>query len=303
MAITKQRKQELMQQYEQWLDKSKGLILAEYTGMTVKEVDALRLKMREVGAEFHIVKNTLGRKALAQAGMEFPAGHMDGSTAIVFAFQDPPAVAKAITEFARTSDFKSHLESSSGQDLTWYFEDWFTGEGYPTYNVHIAQDQDYSASVTINQSQSHNSVSFFELPVAIQFIGAGKDTTILFNNTFSGQVFTINPGFAIDSTVFDPDLRLISRNNTITVGVDDLPAGKELKLMPNPVSDILFVRHDPGKINSIEVMNMDGEKVSVNIYGQNETGIRINVQNLKSGIYLLRIGYDERFATSKFVKE
>lgn len=105
MAITKQRKQELMQQYEQWLDKSKGLILAEYTGMTVKEVDALRLKMREVGAEFHIVKNTLGRKALAQAGMEFPAGHMDGSTAIVFAFQDPPAVAKAITEFARTSDF------------------------------------------------------------------------------------------------------------------------------------------------------------------------------------------------------
>ena len=105
MAITKQRKQELMQQYEQWLDRSKGLILAEYTGMTVKEVDALRLKMREVGAEFHIVKNTLGRKALAQAGMEFPAGHMDGSTAIVFAFQDPPAVAKAITEFARTSDF------------------------------------------------------------------------------------------------------------------------------------------------------------------------------------------------------
>ena len=105
MAITKQRKQELMQQYEHWLSQSKGLILAEYTGMTVKEVDALRAKVREVGGEFHIVKNTLGLKALAQAGMSVPPGHLEGSTAIVFAFQDPPVVARAIMEFQRSSEF------------------------------------------------------------------------------------------------------------------------------------------------------------------------------------------------------
>jgi large subunit ribosomal protein L10 len=104
LAITKKRKQELMQQYEQWLGQSKGLILAEYTGMTMKDIDALRLKVREIGGEFHIVKNTLGRQVLAQAGMTIPPGHMEGSTAIVFAFQDPPAVAKTIMEFSRTAE-------------------------------------------------------------------------------------------------------------------------------------------------------------------------------------------------------
>jgi len=73
--------------------------------------------------------------------------------------------------------------------------------------------------------------------------------------------------------------------------------------MPNPVGDVLNIHHNLGKINSIEVMNMDGKKVSVRITGQDENGIRINIQNLKSGMYLLRIGYDARFAASKFVKK
>jgi large subunit ribosomal protein L10 len=104
LAISKQRKVELMQQYEQWVKRSEALIITEYTGLAMKDMDALRTKVREVGGEFHIVKNTLGRRVLADAGMDFPASLMEGSTAIVFAYQDPPAVAKSVTEFMRTVD-------------------------------------------------------------------------------------------------------------------------------------------------------------------------------------------------------
>ena len=105
MAISKERKQELMQQYDQWLSQSQALIMTEYSGMTMKDLDGLRAKVREIGGEFHIVKNTLGQKILEQAGMIAPAGLLEGSTAVVFAFRDPPAVAKAVTEFMRTSEF------------------------------------------------------------------------------------------------------------------------------------------------------------------------------------------------------
>lgn len=104
LAISRQRKEDLLKQYDGWLGRTQAMIVTEYVGMNMKDVDALRAKVREVGGEFHIVKNTLGRKVLAAAGYSVPKGLMEGSTAIVFAFKDAPAVAKAITDYARTSE-------------------------------------------------------------------------------------------------------------------------------------------------------------------------------------------------------
>ncbi len=105
MAITKQHKKELVAQYIDWVDRSQALIITEYTGMTMKQIDELRAKVREAGGEFHIVKNTLCIVAFESAGMQTPEKLLEGSTAMAFAFQDAPAMAKVITEFARGSDF------------------------------------------------------------------------------------------------------------------------------------------------------------------------------------------------------
>jgi len=105
LAISKERKNELIAQYNQWLNNSRAMFLAEYTGLGMKDIDALRVKIREVGGEFHIVKNTLGIRAFEQAGMEIPDNFFTGSTAIVFAFEDAPATAKAVMEYTRTTEF------------------------------------------------------------------------------------------------------------------------------------------------------------------------------------------------------
>lgn len=104
MAISKERKLELVAAYQEWLRKSQAVILAEYTGLSTKDVDALRAKIRELGGEFHIVKNTLGKIAFEQAGLPLPQGYFEGSTAIGFAFQDVASLAKAMTDFAKTAD-------------------------------------------------------------------------------------------------------------------------------------------------------------------------------------------------------
>jgi large subunit ribosomal protein L10 len=105
LAISEKRKHELVAEYSTWLGDSKAVILAGYIGLTMKDLDALRDKIREVGGEFHVVKNTLGKLAFEESGMPLPEGFFEGSTAAGFAFKDAPSLAKAMTEFARTNDF------------------------------------------------------------------------------------------------------------------------------------------------------------------------------------------------------
>lgn len=105
LAISKERKQQMVDEYVDWIRKSKAMIVMEYTGLSMKQMDDLRAKIRETGAEFHIVKNTLGKVAFQQAGWDAPDAMLEGSTAIGFAFQDPALTAKTVNEFMRTSEF------------------------------------------------------------------------------------------------------------------------------------------------------------------------------------------------------
>ena len=105
MAITKERKNELISHYSEWVSRSKALVLTQYIGMTMKDIDNLRAKVRDNGGEFHIIKNTLAELAFEQAGLTVPEGQFEGSTAIVFAYTDAAAIAKTVMEYAKTSEF------------------------------------------------------------------------------------------------------------------------------------------------------------------------------------------------------
>lgn len=98
MAISRQKKDQVLAQYQAWFDSSQAVVLVEYTGVTVKQLDAIRAKIRESGGEFHIVKNTLVRKAFEEKGLQVPPEMLVNSTAMTFAFSDAAATAKALTE-------------------------------------------------------------------------------------------------------------------------------------------------------------------------------------------------------------
>lgn len=101
MAISRQKKDQVLAQYQAWFDSSQAVVLVEYTGVTVKQLDAIRAKIRESGGEFHIVKNTLVRKAFEEQGLQVPPEMLVNSTAMTFAFSDAAATAKALTEAAK----------------------------------------------------------------------------------------------------------------------------------------------------------------------------------------------------------
>jgi large subunit ribosomal protein L10 len=86
LAISKERKEEVLATYTDWMKRSQAVILVEYTGVKMKDLDNIRNKIRETGGEFHVLKNTLARRAFADNGMNLPADMLVKSTAVSFAF-------------------------------------------------------------------------------------------------------------------------------------------------------------------------------------------------------------------------
>jgi large subunit ribosomal protein L10 len=105
LAISKERKEELVKVYAELIRKSQGMILVEYRGLSMKGMGPLRGRVREAAGELHVVKNTLVQKALQAAGRVAPDEMFTQTTAIGFAFADVAGVAKALTTYAKENEF------------------------------------------------------------------------------------------------------------------------------------------------------------------------------------------------------
>lgn len=81
------------------LARSKGAILTDYRGLTVAEITDLRRRLREQQAEYHVVKNTLFRRALPDPEPLEP--FLEGPTAVAFALEDPVGPTKVLLDFIR----------------------------------------------------------------------------------------------------------------------------------------------------------------------------------------------------------
>jgi large subunit ribosomal protein L10 len=103
--MLKPEKEKIVAELTERLRSSETLIVADYRGLSVNEVDELRTKLLEHGAGFTVVKNSLTRRAAEAAGAEALLALLDGPSAIAFlqAGGDPVAVAKALADSARTT--------------------------------------------------------------------------------------------------------------------------------------------------------------------------------------------------------
>ncbi len=104
MAFTKEEKTKIVEQYDNWLARSQAVYMLQYSKMSMKEVDAVRAKAREVGAEMHVVKNTLFGIALEKFGVD-AADFLEQTSLVGFAFNDAPALAKVVNDAVKTDFF------------------------------------------------------------------------------------------------------------------------------------------------------------------------------------------------------
>ena len=95
-------KEQVVASLAERLRASGTLILADYRGLSVSELDDVRTKLLEHGARFSVVKNSLTKRAAEDAGLETLTALLDGPTAIAFVGEgDMAAVAKTLNDTAR----------------------------------------------------------------------------------------------------------------------------------------------------------------------------------------------------------
>jgi len=100
--MLRNEKDAVIAEVTQLLTDTENVFVSDYRGLTVAELAELRGKLRESGARFKIVKNTLGGIAADKAGREPVKDLMSGPTAVTFCGDDLVGAAKALADFAKT---------------------------------------------------------------------------------------------------------------------------------------------------------------------------------------------------------
>jgi aminopeptidase N len=209
-------------------------------------------------------------------------------------------------KFAVTADLERNLEQVSGKNLQSFFKKWIYGEGYPNYSSTWYQNNNNWARVQINQSTTHSSVLFYEMPVQLRFKNNSRDTVITISHQYSGQVFWINPGFRADSMFIDPYLWILAKERKVKKEAAFITPDY-IQIYPNPAPEIL----------NISLKNPVSEKITIILYnaagqlvrqtevlsqGRDEL-ISIPTAFLAHGIYIVKItGNKNTIAIKKIIR-
>jgi aminopeptidase N len=215
-------------------------------------------------------------------------------------YQNDPKLAYG---FAKTDDLKRNLEQVSGQNLAEFFKDWFKGQGYPSYNVQWTQIGNEYVNIKMNQTTSHTSVDFFELPVALKFKNATQEKTIVVDNKTNGEIFFRNIGFIADTVLIDPEYWLVTKNNVSAKVPDATPGQNIIQVFPNPIQNqfYIYMRKMVSSTANINLYNAAGQLLytrKINLVNGAEY-VEVPSQHLPKGAYFLRINAGD----FKFVKK
>ena len=100
-------------------DKASFAVITDFKGMTVEELTNLRVSLRKAGGEYLVVKNTLARIALTDGTHDAIKDKFHDNCGVAFGFDDPVAVAKALSDFAKQSKlFELRCASLDGKAMT-----------------------------------------------------------------------------------------------------------------------------------------------------------------------------------------
>jgi len=197
--------------------------------------------------------------------------------------------------FAKTPQLKAHLEAASGLDLTEFFNDWVYGDGFPKYNIIAENIEEGKVKITINQTQSDPSVSYFEMNLALLILGPdGQVDVKYFENTINGQEYIVDVPFKVLDLSFDPERDIISASNSATVFSEYFTP----YLTPNPARNTISANIPDGiAIKEALMFNAIGQKVS-ETQGQSTW----DVSRLANGVYFIVLETTKGTSELKFIK-
>ena len=190
--------------------------------------------------------------------------------------------------------FKTFMENFTGVNLNPFFNEWYFGEGYPTYSVKWNQSGN-DAVIEISHTSSMPQVTpTFTNDIDLRFIRQGQgDTIIRFNINSNSEQFSIyNIGTLTGSIGIDPINWIINKNGAITqdpnlqVGLMSSPQNTNMTIFPNPSNGEFTVQNLPLNASTFELFDSSGRFISAT-KATKDGLVRLNF--LSDGTYIFSV--------------
>jgi aminopeptidase N len=202
---------------------------------------------------------------------------------------------------ASAEDFKTVAETISGKNLTTFFNQWYYGEGYPTFNVDYSKQGD-SLVLVVNQTTSvPGSISFFKGLYEMRFSTNLGDTTVLINLQSNGQVFKFRSNRLPTGLIVDPNNWVLNKTGSITTGLNSpVNVSNEVKLFPNPAVANAYLLFPAGWFDRLLLVDISGRVVAQQKINTGSVMFPITTP-LAKGVYTVQLNGKGRVAVKKLV--
>lgn len=202
---------------------------------------------------------------------------------------------------ATGADFKSVVNELSGQDFTWFFDQWYYGYGFPTFNIQYGLNSENKPWVTISQSTSSTLTNFFKVSLELKLTFDDNSTsTQRLLITEKPQTFTFDLP-RIKSIQVDPKNWILKGKSTITSS-DIVNNDFNLSIGPNPFnSKLQFSIPEDFHNVKVAITDVTGKVLSQSIY--NESQFEVDGSKLPKGVYIVKVSNNKKTSTRKLVKE
>jgi aminopeptidase N len=201
---------------------------------------------------------------------------------------------------ASATQFKDVAETVSGKSLTDFFNQWYYGEGFPTYNVDYSKQGSDTLVLNINQTVSMPSVTpLFTGLMEYRITSAAGDTTVRVRQTAASQVFKFKYTKTPTGVIIDPNNWVVNRSGSITTGVNDIdPIVAGVRIFPNPVKDRLYISFKPNVFSSMQLIDITGRVLSSYTISRSGSNLQVPLR-LPAGVYYISLKSSDNKAYNK----
>ena len=200
---------------------------------------------------------------------------------------------------ATAEDFKLIAQNISGKNLTDFFNQWYYGEGYPTFNVDYSK-QGAEIVLFVNQTTSAPAVTpLFKGLYEVRILTQQGDTLVKFNVTENNQTFRFPSNRIPTGIVFDPNNWVLNKVGSITTGINDPGTTNENVLIyPNPSPGTFQIEYPINTFEHIQVFDISGQLLRRESLSGTQKTITANLQ---SGVYLIRLSGKSKSTVRKLI--
>src|SRR5690554_1239134 len=185
------------------------------------------------------------------------------------------------------------MESTTNINLDDFFDQWYFGEGYPTYTVNWNSEND-NLILNIKQTTSSVVTPYFTNPIDLKISRNNASDTIIRVPITSGNEFITIPNFPNIKKIIrtDPNNWIIDKvgpimeKKSLKANIEDINSVKNIAIYPIPTDDVLHIDGNENESYTLEIIDLRGVLLEAVFF----TGkYSLNVDSLPSGSYLLKI--------------